>query len=292
MNTLRVATTALAGMAVSVSALSFPTGRLAPAAARVSRRAAVSMSAFPRVIEPSLPKVYVYDHCPFCVRVRMALGYKNIKHEVVFMGNDDVKTPTDLVGKKMAPILVMPDDDLTMPESLDICKYFDESDRFGPTNTILPATDRTDIKAWQKGLQTTLRMLTRPRYMVTALPEFMQQDGKDFFVKGHQLPPYEKADWKENLSMETKWELYSDALATKTDEHLPALNAALVELDGMIFSKEFCSEGGFSYDDIDLWSRLRSISLVKGAAFPAGVKAYMDYHAEQCDCPLYWNMAV
>ena len=53
--------------------------------------------------------------------------------------------------------------------------------------------------------------------------------------------------------METKWELYSDALATKTDEHLPALNAALVELDGMIFSKEFCSEGGFSYDDIDLW---------------------------------------
>ena len=31
----------------------------------------------------------------------------------------------------------------------------------------------------------------------------------------------------------------------------------------MIYSKEFCSEGGFSYDDIDLWSRLRSISLVK-----------------------------
>jgi hypothetical protein len=59
-----------------------------------------------RVIMDDLPSVYVYDHCPFCVRVRLALGLKNVKHNIVFMANDDIPTPTKLVGKKIAPIFV------------------------------------------------------------------------------------------------------------------------------------------------------------------------------------------
>ena len=60
----------------------------------------------PRVVFDELPIVYVYDHCPFCVRVRIALGLKNIKHNIVFLANDDIPTPTALVGKKIAPIFV------------------------------------------------------------------------------------------------------------------------------------------------------------------------------------------
>ena len=59
-----------------------------------------------RVIMDDLPILYVYDHCPFCVRVRLALGAKNIKHLVHFLANDDIKTPTNLIGKKIAPIFV------------------------------------------------------------------------------------------------------------------------------------------------------------------------------------------
>jgi hypothetical protein len=59
-----------------------------------------------RVIRDELPTLFVYDHCPFCVRVRVAMGIKNVKHNIYFMANDDVKTPTDLVGKKIAPIFV------------------------------------------------------------------------------------------------------------------------------------------------------------------------------------------
>ena len=60
----------------------------------------------PRIIRDDIPIVYVYDHCPFCVRVRLALGIKNVKHNLHFMANDDSKTPTKLVGKKIAPIFV------------------------------------------------------------------------------------------------------------------------------------------------------------------------------------------
>ena len=70
------------------------------------------------VVAQAVPELYVYDHCPFCVRVRVALGVKGIKHKLVFMANDDVETPTALVGKKIAPIWV--DDDGPMMESLDV----------------------------------------------------------------------------------------------------------------------------------------------------------------------------
>ena len=60
----------------------------------------------PRVVLEELPIVHVYDHCPFCVRVRLALGLKNIKHTINFLANDDIPTPTKLVGKKIAPIFV------------------------------------------------------------------------------------------------------------------------------------------------------------------------------------------
>lgn len=57
-------------------------------------------------VREQLPIVYVYDHCPFCVRVRLAMGVKNVKHLIHFLANDDVDTPTALVGKKIAPIFV------------------------------------------------------------------------------------------------------------------------------------------------------------------------------------------
>jgi hypothetical protein len=59
-----------------------------------------------RVIMDEVPTLYVYDHCPFCVRVRVALGVKNIKHNLYFLANDDIATPTKLVGKKISPIFV------------------------------------------------------------------------------------------------------------------------------------------------------------------------------------------
>ena len=59
-----------------------------------------------RVALDDLPTVYVYDHCPFCVRVRIALGVKNVKHNLHFLANDDAQTPSNLVGKKIAPIFV------------------------------------------------------------------------------------------------------------------------------------------------------------------------------------------
>ena len=247
--------------------------RPSPAAARAS---SVSMA---------LPELYVYDHCPFCVRVRVALGVAGVKHKLVFLGNDDVETPTALVGKKIAPILV--DEDGAMGESLDIIA------KLVPEGSIKPASDRTDIKAWQKSIQTVMRKLVRPRYVMVPLPEFMQKSGRDAFVNNHQMPPFEKADWKGNADMpiETKYKYYMEAL-DETPALVAELNEKLKELEPMICCKSCATEGGFSYDDVDLWARLRSLTLIKGLVYPPKVRAYLDNYEAKGDCPLYDTMAL
>lgn len=73
---------------------------LSSSALRMSSTETASFVQGPKIIMDQLPIVYVYDHCPFCVRVRLALGIKNVKHLVQFMANDDIPTPTNLLGKK------------------------------------------------------------------------------------------------------------------------------------------------------------------------------------------------
>merc|ERR1719181_1769995 len=96
-----------------------------------------------------------------------------------------------------------------MMESLDIIAKIDTD------NKLKPASGRTDLKAWQKSVQTLMRKLQRPRYVMVPLPEFMQKSGRDAFVNNHQMPPYEKSDWKGNpdMALEFKYEKYAEAYA-------------------------------------------------------------------------------
>lgn len=249
-----------------------------------------------RVVFDDLPIVYVYDHCPFCVRVRTALGIKNIKHTVSFLANDDIPTPTKLVGKKIAPIFEFPADDLIMAESMDIVNLIDNDERFGPTNFIAPATGRSDIKEWQKSTRELLRTLQRPRYVATGLlPEFQQLDGRHAFIRNHQLPPYTKDEWKSSdsaLSMDEKLTIYAEAMSADPQSLIEELNVKLIELDDILYSEYCCSEGGFSLDDVDLFSRLRSISIIKGVQWPEKLRNYMDNLSELADVPLYDQMAL
>jgi hypothetical protein len=51
------------------------------------------------------PRLYIYDHCPYCVRARMIFGLKGLSVDLVFLANHDEDTPINLVGSKVVPIL-------------------------------------------------------------------------------------------------------------------------------------------------------------------------------------------
>jgi glutaredoxin 2 len=244
-----------------------------------------------RVILDPLPRIYVYDHCPYCVRVRLAFGLKNIKHEVRFLANDDIPTPTTLVGKKVVPIFELVQDKLIQPESLDIIAKIDKDPRFGPTDYFKPLSKRKDIADWQAKVADTMRIFQRPRYMKAFFPEFQQQDGKDAFVLNHHIPPFTSADWKAKLSQAERWSKYEEAY-TLSNTMINQVGEYLQELDSMVYSEKYATEGGLSLDDIDLWARLRSVTLIKGVKWPTKLRKYMDNLSKEGDVLLYDMMAL
>jgi len=156
-------------------------------------------------------------------------------------------------------------------------------------------------KSGKKSVQSLLRTLQRCRYVYTGLlPEFQQIDGRHAFIKNHQLPPYEKLEWKGDgtttnpgMEMNEKLHLYATAMATDPTPLLKELNAKLVELNELVFSEYYCSNvGGVSMDDIDLWSRLRSITIVKGIVWPEKLWKYMTHFSVLGDVPMYDRMAL
>jgi len=223
------------------------------------------------------PNIYVYDHCPFCVRARMILGLKGVPHQLTFLDNDDIETPMAMVGKKVVPILEMTDTEgkaVVMPESMDIVKRVDEDSRWGPP-LLKPATNREDIKLFFESIADLSRRCTRPRFALSSvLPEFHTPAARAAFVKNH---PFKSApfDYTENL-INTK--LVSE------------LSERLKELDGLIFSKECVTEGGVSYDDIDLFGKTRGLTVVKGLLLPPKLEAYLECFAEKTEIPLYHQM--
>jgi glutaredoxin 2 len=248
-----------------------------------------------KVVRPAgIPTLYVYDHCPFCVRVRAAFGLKNIKHNIVFMSNDDVDTPTKLIGKKISPIFQWDEAAICMPESMDIVKLADSDARFGPTGVIRPDTGRSDLKAWQKSVQNLLRGLQRPRYVATGLlPEFATLDGRHAFIKNHEMVGYGKDEWKKgDMALADKIRIYDEALAKDPASDIEELNRKLIELDDILFSEYHCSSGGLSMDDIDLFARLRSITIIKNVTWPKKLRNYMDYLSGLTDIALYDAMAM
>jgi glutaredoxin 2 len=179
-----------------------------------------------------------------------------------------------------------------MHESMDIIKLIDSDERFGPVDVIKPASKRKDLKEWQKSVQSLLRTLQRPRYVATGLiPEFQQLDSRHAFIGKHQLPPYDKAEWQP-MEMKEKLQIYADAMASDPAPLVEELNAKLVELDDIVYSEHYCTEGGFSLDDVDLWARLRSITIIKGVQWPEGLGRYMDNWSELSDIPVYDELAM
>ena len=63
------------------------------------------------------------------------------------------------------------------------------------------------------------------------------------------------------------------------------------QLNDIVHCPECVSEGGLSLDDIDFWSRVRSLTLVKGIKWPEKLLAYMTNIAAKGDVPLYFPMA-
>lgn len=214
-------------------------------------------------------KLYIYEHCPFCVRARMIFGLKHIPVEQHVLLSDDFKTPEKMIGKKMAPILQKADGSY-MPESLDIVEYIDNN--YG--TPILTGAKSPQIADLIKQLQQYDYKLEIPRYIKLGLAEFATQSAIDYFIN----------------SKVAKIGSIDECLAQSGDLIL-AVSEILNQFDAVIVSQNACN-GELSLDDICLFPVLRNLSCVKGLTFPPKIKAYLLSMAADSGVDLFFDRAI
>lgn len=209
-------------------------------------------------MKDSVMKLYVYDHCPFCIRSRMIFGLKDVACEIITLPNDDEETPTRLVGKKMLPVLIT-ESNKVIGESLDIVKYIDET--YGLS--VLTVSDDSAIEKWMEEATKLIFQLTVPRWASSDFEEFRQNAARQYFVNKKEafFGPF-------------------PFLLEQTETLVNEINTKLEVLEVLLKTQERES-GHFSLTDICLFPLLRSLSIVKEIHWPPGVDAWRRDMAER-----------
>ncbi|CCN72189.1 glutaredoxin 2 [Vibrio nigripulchritudo] len=199
-------------------------------------------------------KLFVFEHCPYCIKAMMVAGLKNLAVEEVFLQNHDVDARIEKVGANMVPILEKPDGSY-MAESLDIAQYLDDSNG-SPVITEAKFGDK--ISGWLGQSFEFSGPLLYPRWLMIELPEYGSEDAKAWFTKNKSAM----------IGMS-----FEEAYA-KTDEYLAKMNAHLEQLEWLTLPSE--RGNAISYDDVNLYPHLRNLTVVKGIQFPTHVRQYID----------------
>ena len=220
-------------------------------------------------------KLYVYDHCPFCTRARMAAALRGVATELVYLPNDDEDMPIRLIGAKQLPIL-QKEDGSHMGESLDIVRYLDRQSSLQSSGALDEAV-RPGIQAWVEAFGDWGNRLIMPRDVQLDLPEFAAESSVAYF-KG------KKEAWL-GASFEQ--------LLQETPRYLAQAQEALHVLDGLIApNADYVNGTHLSMEDILVFPLLRNLSMVKGVAYPDNVAHYVRAMSQAAKIPLFFDRAV
>ena len=235
-------------------------------------------------------KLYIYDHCPYCVKAHMIFGLKNLPIEVVYLLNDDEDTPIKMIGQKMVPILqkftdnsdkpdidqsdvaaLFKDESCYMAESLDIVKYIDQ--KF-PKQILDYNLQNSNLAIWFNEIAEILYPLTMPRWAKAALPEFATANAIAYFTKKKQAYI---GDFEQHLE--------------NSEKYIERANRKLKELNNIIISDNSVNNK-LSLDDINLFALLRSLSIVKNLEYPEKIDVYRKNMVNKTSIELHDNIAI
>ena len=197
-------------------------------------------------------RLYMFEHCSLCFRVRMTAALKRLHLQESPVLDDDTDTMVGLVGKRQIPILVK-DDGEPMLESMEMVKYVD-----GHGDPILVGPERREVADWADSVVPKTAPLTMPRYPLLGLPEFATIAALDHY---HVRKRKAFGDFVE--------------LRAHTQAYLKELAPDLEALDRLIESP-VAINGTLSLDDIRVLPLLRSAAIVKGLRFPRKVRDYFE----------------
>lgn len=240
-----------------------------------------------KTVNGKIPKMtlHVYDHCPFCIKVDLILGWKGLPYERKVYGyGDSLGDPkkglyfggVKLTGKKQLPVLEVEGRPL-MPESSNIVSYVESM--LGPGKVLLPPlSGRTDLKDFFQSngkFKETLNLLTRPlKIKMTHLKDWAKSEDIEYAKTKYESQGF---DYK--------------AAEAAEKENIEIMNGLLEQLDSMVYSTEALNEGpcGLTWDDLVYLPHLRTLTMVKGLQWPEKLRSYVVNSLEKGNVGSYFN---
>ncbi|APC97860.1 hypothetical protein KX01_1476 [Francisella frigiditurris] len=213
-------------------------------------------------------KMYIYNHCPYCIKTRLVADLSNLKYETVILANDDEKAHVDKIGSKQVPFIEK-DDGEFLKESNDICEYISRLQNFN----IATSQNNIELKNLISELQNISKKITYSRvpYHLNNKKDFPTQSAKNYFIN-------KKSSYIGDMD-----ELYKNP----PKEIILEVQTLLDKIDKYI-NYPFINGDKFSWDDINIFPFLSLITIMKDLVkIPVNVEKYLKGIEEKTNIKLY-----
>ncbi|MGF1729372.1 glutathione S-transferase N-terminal domain-containing protein [Photobacterium kasasachensis] len=218
-------------------------------------------------------KLYAFDSCPYCTRVRALIGLKDIDCKIEYFALGEL--PTDIVDKLenfTVPILEYPVEDINekavMTESFNIFKKLDQL-----TEAYFKEYEVSgEIEQHLLALRQPQALLCYPRMPFLNLPELATESAMVAFTTS-----------REAYLGKTLQQALID-----TEDHLSEIKAPLLALDAELETEALLNgERKLTINDIVVFAELRNLTMVEDLQLPAGLLAYLNYISGVTTVTLY-----
>jgi glutaredoxin 2 len=206
-----------------------------------------------------MKKLYHYVHCPYCVRVRFVLGLLKIPYDSIVLRYDDEKTPVNLTGVKMLPILDFENGE-NKNESLEIIRQLDNKNTLS-LDLLLNSEKLLEVETLLDSIGKSVHALCMPYWIYT--PEF-DEKSRHYFQekKGKKKGPFFR-------------------LIKNKDSYLKSLSSTLYTIEKQI--KPYWEGQNLSIFDIMIASHLWGMYIFPEFQFPLNIHEYLQNIKSQCE---------
>ncbi|ADA78335.1 glutaredoxin 2 [Francisella tularensis] len=213
-------------------------------------------------------KIYLYHHCPYCIKVRLVADLSNFDYQMIILANDDEKAHIDRIGSKQVPFLEK-DDGTFIKESDEICKFIAKVQNF----EIAESTIDDFVKGCITDLEPHYRRIIYPRIPHHPRNEcdFPTQSAKEYFIN-------KKSQYIGDF----------DALLRNPPyDSIRAINQILAKIDPFI-KTPFINSEKFSWDDINIFPIFFILTMSKDLLeIPTNITNYIKNIEAKTNIELY-----
>ncbi|QWV00012.1 glutaredoxin 2 [Francisella salimarina] len=213
-------------------------------------------------------KIYLYHHCPYCIKVRLVADLSKLDYEMIILANDDEKSHIDRIGSKQVPFLEK-DDGTFIIESNEICKFIAKTQNFDIAESMI----NSSVKELVAQLAEHYRRIVYPRIPHHPRNEcdFPTQSAKEYFIN-------KKSQYIGD---------FDSLLKNPPYDSIIAINKILKEIEPFV-KIPFINGDNFSWDDINIFPIFFILTMARDLLeVPDNINSYIKSIETKTNIELY-----